>query len=138
MHLNEETALYERLADIARKTALAVQHHDGEAVSELLVSKKNAIGELRPVSETTDRLRRELGDYQEVSDDMRARASEALKRARSALEVVLGLERENEESLRVATGSIRAELIEIAHGRRLLEGYGAMRQTEPLFMDKRR
>ena len=138
VNLDRETTLYETLADIARKLALALEHHDLDALTELLERKKSVIAELMPVAETTRRLRRELAEQREVPADVQARASGALERARGALEVLLGLERANEESLQAATSSMREDLIEVARGRRLLEGYRGTRETEPLFMDKRR
>ena len=136
--LDNETAIYEKLADIARDIGSAVERRDDDAVSKLLEKKKRMIAELRPVAERTIRLREQLAGHPEVPGDIGASASEALGRARGALEVLLGLERANEESLRTVTSSMRAELVEIARGRRLLEGYRGTRETEPLFVDKRR
>jgi hypothetical protein len=136
--LNNERLIYEKLADLAREIGPAVERGDDGALSRLLKRKRAMIAELKPVAETTGRLREELAGHREVPDDVAARASEALGRARGALEVLLRLERANEESLRAVTGSIRAELVEIARGRRLLEGYRGARETQPLFLDKLR
>jgi hypothetical protein len=136
--LGNETATYEKLGDIAREIRSAVERSDDGALGELLERKRNIIAELKPVAETTARLREELAGHSEVPGDLQERASEALGRARSALEALLELELANEESLRAVTGSMRAELVEIGRGRRLLEGYRGSRETEPLFMDKRR
>jgi hypothetical protein len=136
--LNNETVIYEKLAGVAREVGGAVERGDDDALSRLLERKRAMIAELRPVAETTGRLRAELGGHREVPDDVAARASEALGRARGALEVLLRLEHENEESLRAVTSSIRTELAEIAGGRRLLQGYRGTRETEPLFLDKLR
>ena len=135
--LNDETVIYEKLEEIAREIRLVVERHDDDALGVLLERKKGIIAELKPIAETTVRLRQELAGYAEVPDDIRARASEALGRARSALEALLGLELANEESLRAVTSSIGAELVEIGRGRRLLEGYRRTRETESLFLDKR-
>jgi hypothetical protein len=135
--LNNETVIYEKLAEVAREIRLAVERHDDGALGVLLERKRGIIAELKPIAETTVRLRQELAVYTEVPDDIRARASEALGRARSALETLLGLELANEESLRAVTSSIGAELVEIGRGRRLLEGYRGTRETEALFLDKR-
>ena len=136
--LRNETALYEKLADIAGEIRSAVERNDDGALGELLERKRNIISELKPVAETTAHLREELAAHPHVPADLQARASEALGRARGALEALLGLELANEEALRAVTGSIREELVEIGRGRRLLEGYRGSRETEPLFMDKRR
>jgi DNA-binding XRE family transcriptional regulator len=137
-NLDKETALYEKLANVARETAVALERNDSDAVTELLTTKRGMIAELRNTAETTDALREELADYEEVPQDMQDRASDALKRARSALETLLVLERANGESFRAVTDTTRAELADIARGRRLLDGYRAARDTTPLFMDKRR
>jgi len=137
-NLNRETALYEKLAGTARGAASAAGRRDHDALNELLRTKKGLIEELRVVTETTDGLRRELTNHQKVPRDVQESVSEALERARSALEMLLDLERANEESFKAVTDSMRTELVEIARGRRLLEGYRATREaTEPLFMDKR-
>ncbi len=136
--LNNETVIYEKLGDLAREIGRAVERCDDDALSRLLERKKAMIAELKPVAEAGGRLREELAGHHEVPDDVSARASEALGRARGALEALLRLERANEESLRTVAGSIRGELAEIARGRRLLEGYRGARETEPLFLDKLR
>jgi len=136
--LNNETLIYEKLADVAREMGPAVERGDDDALSSLLERKRGMIAQLKPVAETTSRLREELAGHHEVPDDVAARASDALGRARGALEVLLRLERANEESIRAVTSSLRAELVEIARGRRLLEGYRGTRETEPLFLDRLR
>ena len=136
--LGNETAIYEKLADIAREIGSAVERSDGDALGKLLERKRDVIAGLRPIAETTARLREELAGHPEAPGDLQARACEALGRARGALEALLGLERANEESLRAVTSSMRTELAEVARGRRLLEGYRGTRETEPLFLDKRR
>lgn len=136
--LGNETVIYEKLADIAVHIRAAVDRSDDGALGELLERKRDIISELKPVAETTARLREQLAGHSEVPGDLQARASDALGRARCALEALLGLELANEEALRAVTGSMRAELVEIGRGRRLLEGYRGSRETEPLFMDKRR
>jgi len=136
-NLDRETALYEKLAGTAREAALAAERCDPEALCELLRTKSAVIAELRPVAETTEVLRGELANHQ-VPQEFQERASEALQRARSALEALLNLEQANEESFRAMTDSVRAELVETVRGRRLLEGYRVKRGTDPMFMDKRR
>lgn len=135
--LNNETVMYGKLAEIAREIRLALERHDDDALGELLERKRGLVAELKPIAETTVRLRQELAGYAEVPDDVRARASEALGCARDALEALLGLELANEESLRAVTSSLQAELVEIGRGRRLLQGYRGTREIDSLFLDKR-
>jgi hypothetical protein len=136
--IDKQTDIYEKLADIAAQIRAAIDRSDDGAIGELLERKRDIISDLKPVAETTARLREQLAGHSEVPGDLQARASDAVGRARGALEALLGLELANEEALRAVTGSIRAELVEIGRGRRLLEGYRGSRETDPLFMDKRR
>jgi hypothetical protein len=136
--LERETALYEKLADEARQIASAVREGDYDAIETLLKSKEGLIAELRSVAETTDRLRGGSGSHETVPQSMQAKAAEAFDRARRALEALLVLEQENEAMFSTMTDSIRAELAEMADGRRLLDGYRSRGRTAPLFMDKRR
>lgn len=135
--LEKETALYKTLTDIAQGIASAVGQGEFETLGALLKTREGVVAELRTVTEATDRLRRDLDGHEEVPQSMQARVVEAFKSARGALKALLDLERNNEESFKAMTGSIRAELAELVQGRRLLEAYRGTRRTAPLFMDKR-
>jgi phage-related tail protein len=136
--LESETALYEKLAEGARQIASAVREGDYDALEALLKNKDRVIGELRSAAERTDRLRNNPDRGEKVPQGMQAKAAEAFDRARRALEALVDLEQQNEAMFRTMTDSIRAELAEMAGGRRLLDGYRLGGQTGPLFMDKRR
>jgi len=136
--LEKETALYERLADAARQIGSAARKGEYDALEALLKDKDRMIAELRSVAETTDRLRSSPGKADRALQGTLARTAEAFERARRALEALLALEQQNEATFRTMTDSIRAELAELADGRRLLDGYRSGGQTPPLFVDKRR
>ena len=137
-HLNDETALYEQLCEIARAAELAARQPDGEAVSELMNKKQEVVAELQRISKVTDRLRKDFAGYPEVPDEIHARVLEALGRAEAVLVKLLDIERASEKPLLAMRDSIQAELHEVARGRQSLQGYRPKRETEPRFMDKRR
>jgi hypothetical protein len=136
--LNQETALYEQLLELAREVERAAGREDAQDVCELMARKNALLAKLRDTSEMTDRLRQEFASHESVPDKMHIRVSEALERTSAVLEELLRVERATEQPLAAIRGSIQKELSEAGRGRRLLEGYRVRRAMEPQFMDKRR
>ncbi len=136
-NLNQETALYEQLCELARETELAAKREDNEAVGELMQRKSGLIAELQRISAVTDRLKQDFATYRDVPDEIHKRVSEMLRRAATVLEELLNVERTSEKPLRAMKDSIQAELREAGRGRQVLKGYRQAREIEPRFMDKR-